>query len=90
MVMNLIDFKMNINDAIQAPRVSFVEPNYLAVEEGIADSVITKLNAKGHQTRIVRSLGNAHGLRFIYNGNGEFIGYQGSADLRGEGSAEGF
>ena len=89
-IMNLIDFGMNINDAIQAPRISFVEPNDLVLEAGITDTIIANLNAKGHQSRVVKSIGNAHGLTLIYNEQGEFMGYEGAADNRGEGKAEGF
>ena len=59
-------------------------------EVGITDPVIANLNAKGHQTRVVKSIGNAHGLTLIYNNKGEFMGYEGAADNRGEGKAEGF
>jgi gamma-glutamyltranspeptidase len=34
MVMCLIDFEMNIQEALAAPRVSFIEPDRIAADEG--------------------------------------------------------
>jgi len=42
--------------------VSFVEPNQLAVEEGIAETVRRELEAMGHAVRVSAGLGNATGL----------------------------
>jgi len=36
MVMNLIDFRMDLDQAIAAPRISFAEPDVLMVEEAIS------------------------------------------------------
>lgn len=38
-VMNVLDFGMDIQAAIAAPRVSFVEPDVLAVEEAVPEGV---------------------------------------------------
>jgi gamma-glutamyltranspeptidase/glutathione hydrolase len=90
MVMNLIDFNMNIQKAINAPRVSFIEPNYLAVEKGIPQAVQEKLRQLGHDVREVQSLSNAHGLTIRYNTQGKPIKFLGGSDNRGEGLAKGF
>ncbi len=91
MVMNLIDFKMDIQGAISAARVSFVEPDTIAVEEGIAKKVILNLKAMGHKVRVIRlGLGNAHGLTIKYNKNGEPETFHGAADPRGQGLAKGY
>ena len=89
-VMNLIDFGMPIDEAIAAPRVSFVEPDVLAVEEGIPADVRAALAAMGHNVRVVRALGNAHGLTIAYDSDGNPMTYRGGADPRGNGSAKGY
>ncbi len=90
MVMNLIDFGMDVRQAISAPRVSFIEPNFLAVEELIPDSVVKKLTALGHNVIRTRALGRAHALTILYGENGNLLEYQGASDPRGEGAASGF
>jgi len=88
MVMNLIDFRMDVQQAITAPRVSFAEPDVIAVDNGVPDSVRKELSAMGHNIR-VRSLGNAHGLTIEYDAKGKPIRFTGGADPRGEGAAIG-
>jgi gamma-glutamyltranspeptidase/glutathione hydrolase len=89
MVMNLIDFDMDIHQAIAAPRVSFIEPDLLAVEEAIAAEVVEQLGAKGHKIRSVKGLGNAHGLTIDYGQDGRPVRFKGGADPRGDGVARG-
>ena len=89
-VMNLIDFGMRIDDAIASPRISFVEPDVLAVEEGIPVEVRNALAALGHNIRVVRALGNAHGLTIAYDSDGKPAQFRGGADPRGSGSARGY
>lgn len=89
MVMNLIDFDMNVQAAISAPRVSFVEPNRLVVERGVDESVRAALIEMGHQVEIAGGLGNAHGLAIEYDDQGKPIRFQGGADPRGAGLARG-
>src|SRR5262249_29126768 len=88
MVMNLIDFRMDIQQAISAPRISFVEPDVIAVDNGVPEPVRKELTAMGHNIRI-RSLGNAHGLTIEYDPGGKPIRFTGGADPRGEGVAIG-
>ena len=90
MVMNLIDFGMSIDEAIAAPRVSFVEPDSLAVEDGIPAEVRDALEAMGHDVRVVRALGNAHGLTIAYDSEGKPVRFRGGADPRGAGLAKGY
>ncbi|MCZ6837073.1 MAG: gamma-glutamyltransferase [Planctomycetota bacterium] len=89
MVMNLIDFGMDVQAAIAAPRVSFREPNDLAVEEGVSESVRAALIEMGHRVKIVGRLGNAHGLSITYDEQGQPIGFEGGSDPRGMGLAKG-
>src|SRR5207248_7726750 len=69
MVMNLIDFGMDVQQALAAPRLSFVEPDAIGVEEGVPEGVRKELAARGHNVRVMR-LGNAHGLTVEYDKQG--------------------
>jgi gamma-glutamyltranspeptidase/glutathione hydrolase len=86
--MNLIDFRMDIQQAIAAPRLSFVEPDITAVDEGVPESVRKELTALGHNVQVMR-LGNAHGLAVEYDKQGRPERFTGGADPRGEGTAMG-
>jgi gamma-glutamyltranspeptidase / glutathione hydrolase len=90
MVMNLIDFNMDIQDAIAAPRISFIEPDILAVEAAVPQEIIIQLKAKGHNVRTVTALGKAHGFTIAYDTNGRIRAFKGAADPRGQGTAAGF
>ncbi len=92
-VMNLIDFKLDIAAAIAAPRVSFIEPDRIAVEAGVGDDVIERLKAKGHNVRVMRGrggIGNAHGLTIEGGPDGRPTKFAGAADPRGSGAAVGY
>jgi gamma-glutamyltranspeptidase len=81
---------MPIDEAIAATRISFVEPDVLAVEEGIPADVRAALAAMGHNVRSVRALGNAHGLTIAYGSDGRPLSFRGGADPRGAGAARGY
>jgi gamma-glutamyltranspeptidase / glutathione hydrolase len=90
-LMNLIDFHMDIQQAIVAPRISFVEPDVLAVESTIPESVRSELSAMGHNVSVDQNwLGNAHGLTVEYDAEGKPIRFTGGADPRGVGVAAGY
>ncbi len=89
MVMNLIDFDLDIQQAIAAPRISFIEPDILAVEDRIPESIQDELATRGHNVQAYKSLGNAHGLMIEYGSDGTPIRFTGGADPRGEGLARG-
>lgn len=89
MVINLIDFDMDIQKAIAAPRISFVEPDIIAVEHDIPASVRDELASMGHHIRTTARLGNAHGLMIEYDAEGNPVRFFGGADPRGEGTAQG-
>ncbi len=90
MVMNLIDFKMDIGEALAAPRVSFIEPDLLVVEETVPEEVRRALEAKGHKLAVRSALGNAHALVVEYGADGRPEHFYGAADPRGEGEARGW
>jgi len=87
MIMNLLDHGMGIEDAISAPRIAFVEPNTLAVEETIPESIRDELASMGHDLQ-VRYLGNANGLAIEYMDDGT-VRFTGMSDPRGAGLAKG-
>lgn len=87
-VMNMIDFHMDVQLAIAAPRLSFVEPDVIALDEGIPEGTHKALSALGHKVKIQR-LGNAHGLTIDYDAKGKPIRFTGASDPRGEGAAMG-
>jgi len=79
---------MGIEEAIAAPRIAFIEPNTLAVEETIAETVRNELAAMGHEVDVQRALGNANGLSIEYVGDGS-VRFTGASDPRGAGLAKG-
>jgi len=88
-LLNLVDFGMPIAEAIAVPRVSFLEPDQLGVEEAVPEAVRDSLAAMGHLVHVSRSFGNAHGLTIEYDSSGVPVRFAGAADPRGEGSAMG-
>ncbi len=90
MVMNLVDFGMNIQEALAAPFISFSEPDSLLVETRIPQAIQDELTAMGHNVRGVGGLTNAHGLTVSYGKNGQPIRFRGGTDPRGEGLAAGY
>jgi gamma-glutamyltranspeptidase/glutathione hydrolase len=93
MVMNLIDFRMDIQGAIAAPRLSFDDPDTILIEEGIPEKVRRELAALGHKLRVISppdGLGDAHGLVIEYNEKGVPVRFCGGSDPRGNGLAQGY
>ena len=87
MVMNLIDFGMSLEEALAAPRISFGEPDRIAVEFGIASETLEALRKMGHSIQEVGGLGNAHALLIEYDSEGKIRHFVGTADPRGRGLA---
>jgi len=92
MVMCLIDFGMNIQEAMAAPRVSFIEPDKIAVEEKVGREVIEGLEARSHIVNVISGGGltNAHGLTIEYGKDGRPVRFWGGSDPRGRGLAKGY
>ena len=91
MLMNLIDFDLDIQQSISAPRIAFVEPASFAIDAGLPASVQAELAALGYDLFVDEyGLGNAHGLTIEYDDDGEPIRFTGGADPRGGGIAVGF
>jgi gamma-glutamyltranspeptidase/glutathione hydrolase len=93
MIVNLIDFDMDIQRAISAPRISFVEPNSIATDAGVPASASNALAASGYEIFVDEyGLGNAHGLTVEYGPGeaGEPVRFTGGADPRAQGVATGY
>ena len=93
MIVNLIDFDMDIQRAISAPRISFVEPNSIAMDSGIPASAGNALTASGYDVFVDDyGLGNAHGLTIEYGPGeaGDPVRFTGGADPRAQGVATGY
>jgi gamma-glutamyltranspeptidase/glutathione hydrolase len=90
MLMNVIDFDMDIQQAIAAARISFIEPDWIAAESGIPQPVRAELAALGHNVYVEPELGNAHGLTVEYDAGGEPVRFTGGADPRAAGAAIGY
>jgi gamma-glutamyltranspeptidase/glutathione hydrolase len=93
MIVNLIDFDMDVQRAISVPRIAFVEPNSIAMDAGIPASASNALAASGYDVFVEEyGLGNAHGLTIEY-GPGDAGGpvrFTGGADPRAQGVATGY
>ena len=88
-IANMLDFDMNVQQAVSAPRFSHVVPDLLVVEGGIPQRVSAELSALGHDLVPAEyPLGNAHALTIEYGG--ETTRFTGAADPRGGGSARGY
>lgn len=87
MIMNLLDHGMGIEEAISAPRIAFIEPNTMAVEETLPEAIRDNLAGMGHEIQ-VRYLGNANGLAIEYLDDGT-VRFSGASDPRGAGLAKG-
>jgi len=90
MLNNVLDFDMDIQEAIASPRFSFVIPDLLLLEPGIPAPVQSELSAMGHNVYEEPEIGNAHGLTIEYAPGGTPIRFTGGADPRGEGAAIGY
>src|SRR5918997_3036086 len=68
----------------------FVEPDVLAVDGSLPESVRNELSARGHNVQVDQHwLGNAHGVTVEYDPEGEPVRFTGGSDPRGEGVAAG-
>jgi gamma-glutamyltranspeptidase/glutathione hydrolase len=91
---NMIDFGLNVQDAVEAPRFcgySFPQSpwphrsfaNRLTVEGRLAPAVVEALNARGHQVEVVEPWGIKNGFAPLLV-NPETGVYHGGADPRKE------
>lgn len=88
-VMNVLDYGMDIQAAIAAPRISFVEPDVLSVERAVPDAVRAELQRRGHRVRETSGIGDVHGLTVEWGADGRPVRFTGGSDPRGVGLAAG-
>lgn len=83
-IFNLIDFNMNMQSAIDAPKLAFVEPNTIRVDRDMPVQLVDAMRKRGH-TISLGNIGNAHGIKIIRDSSGKIIGFDIGTDKRGEG-----
>ncbi|MCX6634813.1 MAG: gamma-glutamyltransferase, partial [Acidobacteria bacterium] len=84
-ILNLLDFGMNPQEAIDRPRFHHQwKPDKLSLEPGFSPDTVALLKARGHQTGSVSSVAVVEAIR-IENG-----WLEGASDGRGNGKAAGY
>jgi len=89
-LVNLIDFKMNLQEAMDAPRVRHIQGMEVYLEDGIPEEVASALQAKGHQViqkaPVVNQVGGGQSIYFDRSQNVLL----GGSDRRKDGCALGY
>jgi len=89
-LVNLIDFKMNLQEAVDAPRVRHLQGLEVYLEDGIPEEAATALQGKGHQVIQGNPTTNqVGGGQAIYLDHTENV-LLGASDRRKDGCALGF
>ena len=84
-IVNLVDFKMNVAEAVAWPRFHHQwMPDRLQVERGFSPDTIERLKARGHSVEVVLHQGE---VAAIVAKQGWL---EGAADPRTEGTAKGY
>jgi len=84
-IVNLVDFKLNVADAVDAPRFHHQwMPDNLQVERGFSPDTIDRLRACGHEVEVIPAQGEVAAIAI----NGDWL--EGAADPRTEGTAQGY
>ncbi len=84
-LVNVVDFGMNVQDAVDWPRIHHQWlPDQLVMERGFSPDTIALLRARGHQVKIVGGIGE---MAAIQARDGWL---EGAADPRTEGAAKGY
>jgi len=86
-IMNLVDFGMELDQALAAPRIAFAQPDAILVERSFPADARAALTARGHRLRVVSAIGNATALVIEYGPDGTLLRFAGAADPRGAGTA---
>ena len=88
MVLRILDYGQNPQEASDAPRWRVVGGNEVAVEAGFSDAVLNDLVSRGHEVKVDDSaFGGFGGAQLIYKTEG---GYVAGSDSRKDGQAVGF
>ncbi|MGZ5836230.1 MAG: gamma-glutamyltransferase, partial [Xanthobacteraceae bacterium] len=80
-ILNVIDFKQSIGEAVSAPRVHHQWlPDFVVVERTLPPDTVRSLEAMGHTVRVGPPAGPAHSIEATADG------WTGAADGRARGS----
>jgi gamma-glutamyltranspeptidase/glutathione hydrolase len=89
-LVNLIDFKMNLQEAMDAPRVRHLQGMEVYLEDGIPDDVSSALQGKGHQImQVTSTINQVGGGQAIYLDRDQNV-LLGASDRRKDGCALGY
>ena len=89
-LINLIDFKMNLQEAVDAPRARHMQGMEVYLEEGISSKTASTLKEKGHHiAQIPSSVNQVGGGQAIYLDRNQNV-LLGASDRRKDGSAIGY
>jgi len=89
-LINLIDFKMNLQEAVDAPRVRHLEGKEVFVEDGISSHTKSTLTEKGHEiVQAAPAVNQVGGGQAVYLDRGQNVLF-GASDRRKDGCAIGF
>ncbi|MFN7995220.1 MAG: gamma-glutamyltransferase [Bryobacteraceae bacterium] len=84
-LVNVVDFGMNVQDAVDCPRIHHQWlPDVLVMERGFSPDTLALLKARGHEVKIVNQIGEMAAIE-LKDG---WLG--GAPDPRTEGTAKGF
>jgi gamma-glutamyltranspeptidase/glutathione hydrolase len=84
-ILNVLDFGMNMQEAVDAPRIHHQwVPDSLSIEKAASPDTIELLRQRGHNIRVVAQQGEVAGIRI----DGQWI--EGAADGRVEATARGY
>ena len=86
-VENLIDFHMNSQQALNAPRWQWMGSKDITVEYGYPPELIRQLQRRGHRVRYAESVGFGRGQIILRQENGTLIG---GTEPRTDGAVLGF
>ncbi len=86
-IMNIVDFGMDLEAALAAPRISFAQPDVILVDRTLPQEIRDGLSGRGHKLREVWGIGNATALAIEYGADGRPARFDGAADPRGGGAA---
>lgn len=84
-ILNVVDFKMNMQDAIDAPRFHHQwQPDKLSLERGFSPDTVELLKARGHEVDNIGAVATVEAILV----DGGWL--QGASDGRGNGKAAGY
>jgi gamma-glutamyltranspeptidase / glutathione hydrolase len=88
-ILNMVDFDMDIAKAVEAPRLHNGNAKGTAAESRIPADVVAKLKERGHQMQLTndfdRGMGSVQGIMYLRDGR-----IQGVGDRRRDGAAVGY